>query len=72
MQLIDKGSPAKGFKKVLGMTLEDVRFHTTLLDSYRNFVACMEEIERIKSLDISDTEKSRLIAETRDRFKNGS
>ena len=70
IRLVDKGSPAKGFTKLLGLTLDDVRFHTTLTGFYRKYIEVHDKIVEVRQLDISQEEKKNKIAQLRQELKD--
>ena len=70
IQLADKGSPAKGFKKLLDMTIEDVRWHTKLIGFYRKYIDIYDRMVEVRKLDISNDEKKIRIAQLRQELKD--
>jgi len=57
LKLADSGSPAKGFYKVLGLTLDEVRFHTTLIGFYRKYVEVHNKIVEVRQSNMSTEDK---------------
>lgn len=70
ISLVDAGSPSRGFQKKLGLTHEDVKYHTGMLDFYRKYVEAHDKIVEIRRSDLSPEEKQQQINAIRQELKD--
>jgi hypothetical protein len=68
--LVDKGSPLKGFQKKLGLSMEDVKFHTTLVGFYRKYIEVHDEIIAVRHSDMTKEEKTERIKQLRKELQD--
>lgn len=57
IKLIDAGAMAKAFKKLLGLSLTEVKFHRSLVGFYRTYIRISDEIVAVRKSDLDDDEK---------------
>lgn len=69
MRLVDKGSGPRGFDKLLGLRGDGLAWHLERIGYYRTYLEVYKEIDRIRSMDISNAEKRFLVEKARERFK---